>query len=153
MSDDDELANLLNDIESSDDSPGVSDVDVSTSDVSDIEEARAEEYSMSSDDDSASYSSDDNSITQAEVYDNLKRIGELEDEKQRIQDELRTRTEQLRSMLKHIDRGSILYKMLQSALADSATKAAAAKPVKKAVSKPAPKAAAKKAPKKKARRK
>ena len=153
MSDDDELANLLNDIESSDDSPGVSDDDVSTSDVSDIEEAHAEEYSMSSDDDSTSYSSDDNGITQAEVYDNLKRIGELEDEKQRIQDELRTRTEQLRSMLKHIDRGSILYKMLQSALADSATKAAAAKPVKRAVSKPAPKAAAKKAPKKKARRK
>jgi hypothetical protein len=84
-------------------------------------------------------------ITQAEVYDNLKRIGELEDEKQKIQDELRERTEQLRSMLKHIDRGSILYKMLQSALPAPPPKAAAAaNPTKKSAPKAAPKKAAKK---------
>jgi hypothetical protein len=72
----------------------------------------------------------------------LKRIGELEDEKQKIQDELRERTEQLRSMLKHIDRGSILYKMLQSALPPPPPKSAAAD-MKKSAPK-APKKTAKK---------
>ena len=48
---------------------------------------------MSSDDVS---SATDNGITQAQVYDNLKRIGELEDEKKRIQEEIQNRTEQLR---------------------------------------------------------
>jgi len=58
----------------------------------------------------------ENGVTQAEVYDNLKRIGELEDEKQRIQEEIWNRTEQLRGVVKHIDRGSILFKILDSAL-------------------------------------
>ena len=30
-----------------------------------------------------------NGVTQAQVYDNLKRIGELEDEKKRIQEEIK----------------------------------------------------------------
>ena len=78
---------------------------------------------MSSDDLS---SATDNNITQAQVYDNLKRIGELEDEKKRIQDEIQDRTEQLREVVGHIDRSSILYKMLESALRDFSPKNAAA---------------------------
>jgi hypothetical protein len=59
-----------------------------------------------------------NNVTQAKVYDNLKRIGELEDEKKRIQEEIQNRTEQLREVIAHIDRGSILHKMLGAALKD-----------------------------------
>jgi hypothetical protein len=70
---------------------------------------------MSSDDDSAVT---EKSVTQAQVYDNLKRIGELEDEKKKIQEEIQHRTEQLREVIGHIDRDSILYKMLESALKD-----------------------------------
>jgi hypothetical protein len=152
VSDEDEVDDLMNEIKSEDDES----VDAERSDSgddsyterSDIEDSssysEAEEYKMSDDDDSMG---DDGGsmITQAEVYDNLKRIGELEDEKQKIQDELRERTEQLRSMLKHIDRGSILYKMLQSALPAPPPKAAAAaNPTKKSAPKAAPKKAAKK---------
>jgi uncharacterized protein (UPF0335 family) len=78
---------------------------------------------MSSDERS---SATDQGITQAQVYDNLKRIGELEDEKKRIQEEIQNRTEQLRAVIGHIDRGSILYKMLESALKDFRPKVAAA---------------------------
>jgi hypothetical protein len=121
------------------------DSDVYNTDVSEsITYTEAEEYKMSDDDESVSYDGG-SMVTQAEVYDNLKRIGELEDEKQKIQDELRERTEQLRSMLKHIDRGSILYKMLQSALPAPPPKAAAAaNPTKKSAPKAAPKKPAKK---------
>ena len=92
-------------------------------------EIPAAESSMSSEDLS---SPTDNGITQAKVYDNLKRIGELEDEKKRIQDEIQNRTEQLREVIGHIDRGSILYKMLESALRDSSPKGVAASSGKKA---------------------
>jgi hypothetical protein len=121
------------------------DSDVYNTDVSEsITYTEVEEYKMSDDDESVSYDGG-SMVTQAEVYDNLKRIGELEDEKQKIQDELRERTEQLRSMLKHIDRGSILYKMLQSALPAPPPKAAAAaNPTKKSAPKAAPKKPAKK---------
>ena len=84
---------------------------------------------MSSDDDS---SATDNGVTQAQVYDNLKRIGELEDEKKRIQEEIQKRTEQLREVIGHIDRGSILFKMLESALRDFSPKGVAASGGKKA---------------------
>ena len=76
---------------------------------------------MSTDDDVATT---ETGVTQAEVYDNLKRTGELEDEKRRIQEEIWERTEQLRGVVQHIDHGSILYKILQSALAETATKGA-----------------------------
>jgi hypothetical protein len=59
-----------------------------------------------------------NGVTQAQVYDNLKRIGELEDEKKRIQEEIQNRTERLREVIGQIDRDSILFKMLESALRD-----------------------------------
>ena len=103
---------------------------------------------MSSDDLS---SATDNSVTQAQVYDNLKRIGELEDEKKKIQEEIRDRTEQLREVIGHIDRGSILYKMLESALRDFSPKDVASSRGKKAA-KGAP-TMSPKGPKKKSRRK
>jgi hypothetical protein len=152
VSDEDEVDELLNEIKSDDDESAGAERDDSDSEDSDLDDSNSdtdvEENMMSSDDESMT-DDEGSSITQAEVYDNLKRIGELEDEKQKIQDELRERTEQLRSMLKHIDRGSILYKMLQSALPAPVPRAAAANPTKKA----APKAAPKKATKKKGRRK
>jgi hypothetical protein len=146
VSDEDEVDDLLNEIKSDDES---ADAESDEPDVYNTDAAEstnytdAEEYKMSDDD---SMSDDGGSmVTQAEVYDNLKRIGELEDEKQKIQDELRERTEQLRAMLKHIDRGSILYKMLQSALPAPPPKAAAAaNPMKKSAPKAAPKKASKK---------
>ena len=105
------------------------DAEIAQPEVSETNEIPAAEDSMSSDDLS---SATDNGITQAQVYDNLKRIGELEDEKKRIQEEIRDRTEQLREVIGHIDRGSILYKMLESALRDFSPKDVAASRGKKA---------------------
>ena len=164
MSDENDMDDLLNamrsdESESPADEAGNDDSDMEDSDTedsdlenSDVEDSNndetVEESTMNGDDDGDVGAG----ITQAEVYENLKRIGELEDEKQKIQDELRERTEQLRAMLKHIDRGSILYKMLQSALADSASRSTAAKPSKKSAAKAAPKTSAKKTTKKKGRK-
>ncbi len=150
MSDDADLDELLSGIGSgaddqSDEAGGGdddADADTVSSEDSYEDQVPAEEETMTSDDEGEP-------ITQAEVYENLKRIGELEDEKQKIQDELRERTEQLRAVLKHIDRNSILYKMLQSALPAPPPRASSANVTKKA----APKPATKKAPKKKPRRK
>jgi len=98
--------------------------DVETPRLEVLENARLDaEDSMSTDDDSPANNS---SVTQAEVYDNLKRIGELEDEKRTIQEEIWKRTEQLRGVVRHIDRDSILYKILASALSDSTPKGATA---------------------------
>jgi hypothetical protein len=97
--------------------------------VSETNEIPAAEDSMSSDDD---LSATNSGVTQAQVYDNLKRIGELEDEKKRIQEEIHERTEKLREVIGHIDRGSILYKMLESALRDFSPKDVAASRGKKA---------------------
>lgn len=95
---------------------------------------------MITDDDS---SANDNVVSQAEVYDNLKRIGELEDEKRRIQEEIWNRVEQLRTVVKHIDRGSILYKILESALSDSTPMGVTPSGRKNATTKSAPKASTK----------
>ena len=54
--------------------------------------------------------------TQAEIYDSLRRIGELEDQKKSIQDEIETRTEQLREAVKHVTEDSLLHKILSSTL-------------------------------------
>src|SRR4051812_37838156 len=98
------------------------------SEVFENKEDPAAEDSMSSDDDSTTTG---NGVTQAQVYDNLKRIGELEDEKKRTQEEIQNRTEQLREVIGHIDRGSILYRMLESALRDFTPKNAAVSSGKK----------------------
>ena len=150
MSDDD-LDSLLDDVDSGvEETSSTDDLDDEdegfASDDSSEEEIPNEEETMVRDDDAAA-----DGITQAEVYENLKRIGELEDEKKRIQEELHDRTEQLRPMLKHVDPNSILYKMLESALTDSLSMAQGGKSGRK-TAKAAPKAAAKKAPKKKGRR-
>ena len=95
MSDEDELANDLDDSEPrdiSDESDNDSDAEIAQREVTENDQIPAEEDLMSSDDDTSATDSD---ITQAEVYENLKRIGELEDEKRKIQEELRERTEQL----------------------------------------------------------
>src|SRR3954453_12770719 len=106
------------------------DAEIAQPDISQTNEIPTAEDSMSSDDDS---SATDNGVTQAEVYDKLKRIGELEDEKKKIQEEIQNRTEELREVIGHIDRGSILYKMLESALRDFSPKDAAASSGKRAV--------------------
>jgi hypothetical protein len=125
------------------------DSEMAKSEVSESDEISAVEDSMSTNDDS---STTNNGVTQAQVYDNLKRIGELEDEKRRIQEEIWDRTEQLRSVVKHIDNSSILYKILESALADSPPKGGTSGGRKTASTKGAPKAAAK-TPRRKTRRK
>src|SRR6188768_3332037 len=134
------MANTADDIDSSDDLPGnpddSPDSEMAEPEVSESDEISTVEDSMSSDDDS---STTDNGVTQAEVYDNLKRIGELEDEKRRIQEEIWNRTEQLRSVVKHIDRDSILYKILGSALSGSTSKGVTSSGRKKASTKGAPK--------------
>jgi hypothetical protein len=112
------------------------DSEIAKPEVSESDEISATEDSMSTDDDSSAI---DNGVTQAEVYENLKRIGELEDEKRKIQEEIWNRTEQLRAVVKHIDRGSILYKILESALSDFTPKGVTSSGRKKASSKGAPK--------------
>jgi hypothetical protein len=91
---------------------------------------------MISDDDSLAT---EKGVTQSQVYENLKRIGELEDEKKRIQEEIQNRTEQLREVIGQIDRGSILYKMLEAALRDFSPRGVTASSGKRAP-KGAPKA-------------
>jgi hypothetical protein len=147
-----EPASVSGKIAASDELPHVFDshagAKIAQPEVSETNEIPAVEDSMSSDDLS---SATDNGITQAQVYDNLKRIGELEDEKKRIQEEIQDRTEQLREVIGHIDRGSILFKMLESALKDFSPKGSAAGIGKKAA-KGAPKMSPK-GPKQKSRRK
>jgi hypothetical protein len=153
MSDEDEIADVSEEINESTVRGSASGTDADT-DIDqpevlpEINEIPVAEDSMSDDDFS---SATDDGVTQAEVYDNLKRIGELEDEKKRIQAEIEERTGQLRGVIQHIDRGSILYKMLESALQDFSPKAASASSGKKAA-KAAPQTSPK-GPKKKSRRK
>ena len=87
--------------------------------------------------------------TQSQVYENLKRIGELEDKKKSIQAEIEKRTEELRSSVEYVDQSSLLYKMLTSALAapgnsSRSAKSAAPKPKPKRKAKPKKKAAKRK---------
>lgn len=73
--------------------------------------------------------------TQAQLYDDLRRIGQLEDQKHAIQKEIDERTNRLRSAIPTLDKSSLLYKMLTSSLkaTEQATKSAqqAAKKAKK----------------------
>ena len=88
MGDGDGLANASDEIASSDQLPDTADDNVDAEaaklEVSETE-IPATEDSMSTEDDSSAI---ENGVTQAEVYDNLKRIGELEDEKRSIQEEI-----------------------------------------------------------------
>lgn len=58
--------------------------------------------------------------SQVELYEDLKRIGELEDQKTAIQAEIDVKTEKLRKALKSVDSGSLLHKVLTAALTPSA---------------------------------
>lgn len=55
--------------------------------------------------------------TQAQLYDDLRRIGQLEDQKLAIQQEIDQRTDRLRSAIPTLDKSSLLFKMLSSAIA------------------------------------
>jgi len=74
--------------------------------------------------------------TQAQLYDDLRRIGQLEDQKQAIQEEINERTERLRNAVPHLDTDSLLYAMLTATIAKSQP---ARKTAKKAAKKPAKK--------------
>lgn len=77
-------------------------------------------------------SSDDYIPSQAELYDDLKRIGELEDEKRELQHEITQHTNRLRDAIDHLEKSSLLYKMLTSGLGISKKPAAKKTPMKKA---------------------
>lgn len=64
--------------------------------------------------------------TQAQLYDDLRRIGQLEDQKHAIQGEIDQRTERLRQAIPQLDPSSLLYQILSSTL-----KPAKAKPGKR----------------------
>lgn len=74
--------------------------------------------------------------TQAQLYDDLRRIGQLEDQKQAIQEEINERTERLRNAVPHLDTDSLLYAMLTATIAKSQpAKKSAKKSAKKTVKK------------------
>jgi len=54
--------------------------------------------------------------TQAQLYDDLRRIGQLEDQKHAIQTEIDQRTERLRQAVPTLDRSSLLYQLLSSTM-------------------------------------
>ena len=54
--------------------------------------------------------------TQAQLYDDLRRIGQLEDQKFAIQQEIDERTERLRNAIPTLEKSSLLYQMLNAAL-------------------------------------
>ncbi len=76
--------------------------------------------------------------TQAQLYDDLRRIGQLEDQKLAIQQEIDQRTDRLRAAIPTLDKSSLLFKMLSSAIAP-AKPAARRTATKKATSKRAKK--------------
>jgi hypothetical protein len=96
VSDEDDVDDLLDALKSDDDesagaerSDSDNDSDMDNSDLEDSSSVTEAEENMMSDDDDSMGDDGASMITQAEVYDNLKRIGELEDEKQKIQDATR----------------------------------------------------------------
>ena len=54
--------------------------------------------------------------TQAQLYDDLRRIGQLEDQKCAIQSEIDERTERLRNAIPTLDPASLLHKMLSASM-------------------------------------
>jgi hypothetical protein len=91
---------------------------------------------MMTDDDILEASSPDaDGFSQAELYQDLRRIGELEDQKHEIQEEINQRTNRLQNAIPHLDKGSLLFKMLSSTLKPSATEAAAPAERKRAAKK------------------
>lgn len=54
--------------------------------------------------------------TQAQLYDDLRRIGQLEDQKHAIQAEIDERTTRLRNAIPTLDPESLLHKMLSASM-------------------------------------
>ena len=73
--------------------------------------------------------------TQAQLYDDLRRIGQLEDQKHAIQCEIDERTERLRQAIPTLDPNSLLYKMLASSLGRTAMKTKTKKAAQKKTTK------------------
>jgi uncharacterized protein Smg (DUF494 family) len=71
------------------------------------------------DDETLENSMEAEGFSQAELYQDLRRIGELEDQKQSIQDEINQRTTRLQNAIPHLDKSSLLFKMLSSTLKPS----------------------------------
>lgn len=72
-------------------------------------------------------------VSQADLFDNLKRIGELEDQKQTIQAEIDSLMSGLKAAIPQLDKGSLLFQMLSNTLAQP--KATSAKATTKKTSK------------------
>jgi hypothetical protein len=81
--------------------------------------------------------------TQAELYDSLRRIGELEDQKQSVQAEIDRRTEDLRLAMRHLEPDSLLFKMLALALGKPTVSPAATAPRRRSRTKSSKKTAQK----------
>lgn len=77
----------------------------------------------------------DEAPSQAKLYDDLRRIGELEDEKTKIQTEIDAKTEILRSALGKIDENSLLHQVLTAALAPKQSAPAKKKPARRKTTK------------------
>jgi|GEM_PF-6231999 len=65
--------------------------------------------------------------TQAQLYDDLRRIGQLEDQKHQIQQEIDERTDRLRKAIPTLEKSSLLYKMLASSMKPAAKRRTAKK--------------------------
>lgn len=61
-------------------------------------------------------------LTQAQLYDDLRRIGQLEDQKHAIQKEIAERTARLRASIPTLDKESLLFKMLSKTLKQKRSK-------------------------------
>ena len=66
------------------------------------------------------------------MYDDLRRIGQLEDQKFAIQQEIDERTDRLRRAIPTLETTSLLYQMLTSCLAPAKPAASKKRPAKKA---------------------
>lgn len=82
--------------------------------------------------------------TQAQLYDDLRRIGQLEDQKHTIQEEIDERTERLRNAVPSLDQSSLLYKLLSTTLGKPVAKKAGSKAAAKTTVKTTRKKATKK---------
>ena len=54
--------------------------------------------------------------TQEQLYDDLRRIGQLEDQKREIQQEIDQRTGRLKDAIPGLDKQSLLYQLLSNAM-------------------------------------
>ena len=86
------------------------------------------------DDDASQETETPSPPTQEELYDDLRRIGQLEDQKREIQSEIDERTTRLRNAIPTLDKASLLYQLLSKSMRGPRkprAKKAAKAPVKK----------------------